>query len=217
MVEVKDAVSWFQTVSEVGWKISKQGRAWLDGNGVPDSHLSANGSDSISVIARGQVGEELHTKAGAPDGKDVALFVLLYRVLEDIVGILSPLGRDIDIGVSSGEEDSIDPWEQIIEVAAIAVGENGDYLGAWHLHVFDVGGSNVGCVFTVGRRGRLNAFDCWLVAVSGLREDADDGSLIGEGWCECDQQQDSYGFHDRFLIMEIDGFNCAYQSFLRWD
>lgn len=80
---------------------------------------------------------------GAPNWEQNTLFILLYRILNNTVGILGQSVVDVNYLAASRNQDSIDLGEGPHELLLREGVEEGDDLGTTHFEIFYIACRNV--------------------------------------------------------------------------
>lgn len=85
-------------------------------------------------------------ETGGPNGERIALVVLLVGVLEDVIDVGRPLVVPVDGHLTSGEEDSVDLAQDIVELGLRVMIVKRKHLRAGHFQVLHIAGADVGLV-----------------------------------------------------------------------
>lgn len=169
VAEVKDSFACAHSVELSRRKIAEYVWRFVNElNGVDIRCLSVHSLQHIGIIISRQVRQQLMAKTSPPDREHFAIVILLFSEVQNKLGILGPFITDIDFVVSSGEQNTVDLWKELLNGLLSRIRKNGHNLSSWHLQVFNVGGCDVGSRYVLTVDGVLSVdADHWVLRRQG--------------------------------------------------
>lgn len=174
MVEPKHSIT-SRRILVFSWTESLQEDAvvGLDYQGVSQSLLTDDFSKNGHVILPSTVKIEhsLLAETSGPNGERIALIILFIGILEDVLNVGCPLIVPINRHLTSGEEDSVDLAQNIVELSLRVMIVKRKYLCASHFEVLHIASTDIGltrlerltevlCIFSIHPNDRVLRRKC---------------------------------------------------------